>query len=124
MGIDAEHVVVRGSLVVVGTDGLGFAAVRRRLHPSPTLLEGLARSAPATLAITDLTHGSTDLRRLPLADRRRALERLAEELSIPIAPSNLRRIAPATPLVISPRPSTGRRRARGSMTATPPAATG
>jgi ATP-dependent DNA ligase len=104
VGIDTEHVVVRGSLVVVGTDGLEFAAVRRRLHPSPTLLEGLARSAPATLAITDLSaHGSTDLRRSSLADRRRALERLAEELSIPIAPSNLRRIAPATPLVITPQ---------------------
>ena len=93
-----------GSLVVVGTDGLGFAAVRRRLHPTPALVDVFARTSPATLAITDLIiSGSTDMRSMPLADRRRSLERLAGHLSIPVAPTNLRRIAPGTPLVLSPQ---------------------
>jgi ATP-dependent DNA ligase len=102
--LDADHVVVRGSLVVVGTDGLGFAAVRRRLHPTPALVDVFARTSPATLAITDLIiSGSTDMRSMPLVDRRRSLERLAGDLSIPVAPTNLRRIAPGTPLVLSPQ---------------------
>jgi ATP-dependent DNA ligase len=104
VALDAHHVVVRGSLVVVGAGGLGFAAVRRRLHPTPTLVDGFARATPATLAITDLIiRGATDMRPVPLADRRLALERLAADLSIPVAPTNLRRIAPGTPLVLSPQ---------------------
>jgi ATP-dependent DNA ligase len=102
--LDAHHVAVRGSLVVVGADGLGFAAVRRRLHPTPALVECFARTTPATLAITDLIpRESTDGRTTRLADRRRALERLAAYLSIPVAPMNLRRIAPGTPFVLSPQ---------------------
>jgi ATP-dependent DNA ligase len=104
VALDAHHVVVRGSLVVVGDDGLGFAAVRRRLHPSPALADGFARTSPATLAITDLIiRGATDMRQMRLADRRRMLERLAADLSIPVATTNLRRIAPGTPLVLSPQ---------------------
>lgn len=102
--LDAHHIVVRGSLVVAGSDGLGFAAVRRRLHPTPALVEGFALTSPATLAITDLLiHGSTDMQPTRLAERRRALEHLAAGLSIPVAPTNLRRIAPGTPFVLSPQ---------------------
>ena len=104
VALDAEHVVVRGSLVVVGADGLGFAAVRRRLHPSPALVDGFARTSPATLAITDLIiRGATDMRQMRLAERRRMLELLAADLSIPVATTNLRRIAPGTPLLLSPQ---------------------
>jgi ATP-dependent DNA ligase len=104
VGLQVEHVVVRGSLVVVGADGLGFAAVRRRLHPTPALVDGFARTSPATLAITDLIiRGGTDMRSMRLPVRRRELERLAADLSIPVAPTNLRRIAPGTPLVLSPQ---------------------
>jgi ATP-dependent DNA ligase len=102
--LDAHHIVVRGSLVVAGSDGLGFAAVRRRLHPTPALVESLALTSPATLAITDLVmQGSTDMRSRRLSERRRALEHLAAGLSIPVAPINLRRIAPGTPFVLSPQ---------------------
>lgn len=104
VALDSDHVVVRGSLVVVGADGLGFAAVRRRLHPSPTLVDRFALTSPATFAITDLiVRGETDMRPMRLADRRRTLERLAADLSIPVAPTNLRRIASGTPLVLSPQ---------------------
>ena len=104
VALDVEHVVVRGSLVVVGADGLGFAAVRRRLHPTPALVDGFARTSPATLAITDLIiRGGTDMRSMLLPDRRRELERLAADLSIPVAPTNLRRLVPGTPLVLSPQ---------------------
>ena len=83
---------------------LGFAAVRRRLHPTPALVDGFARTSPATLAITDLIiRGATDMRSMLLPDRRRELERLAADLSIPVAPTNLRRLVPGTPLVLSPQ---------------------
>ena len=102
--LDAHHIVVRGSLIVVDPGGLTFAAVRRRLHPTPALVEGFALASPATLAITDLImEGSTDMRPWELSDRRRALERLAIDLSIPAAATNLRRIAPGTPFVLSPQ---------------------
>ncbi|MGZ8579834.1 MAG: ATP-dependent DNA ligase [Actinomycetota bacterium] len=102
--LDAGEAIVKGSLVVVGPEGLDFATVRRRLHPSPSVVPGLAESAPATLVVTDvMTRGSTDLRSMPLADRRRALEGLAGQLELPLAPTNLRRIAPGEPFMVTPQ---------------------
>ena len=40
---------------------------------------------------------------MPLADRRRALEGLAGQLGLPLAPTNLRRIAPGEPFVVTPQ---------------------
>lgn len=102
--LDAGETIVRGSLVVVGPDGLDFASVRRRLLPSPSVVASLAESTPATLVVTDvMTRGSEDLRALPLPERRRALEALAGELGLPLAPTNLRRIAPGAPFVVTPQ---------------------
>lgn len=102
--LEGGEAIVRGSLVVVGPDGLDFASVRRRLLPSPSVVASLAESTPATLVVTDvMTRGSTDLRALPLAERRRALEGLAGELGLPLAPTNLRRIAPGAPFVVTPQ---------------------
>lgn len=102
--LEGGEAIVRGSLVVVGPDCLDFAAVRRRLLPSPSVVASLAESTPATLVVTDvMTRGSTDLRALKLAERRRALEGLAGELGLPLAPTNLRRIAPGAPFVVTPQ---------------------
>lgn len=97
-------VIVRGSLVVVTSDGLDFGAVRRRLHPTPTVVASLAASTPATLVVTDIVaRGSSPLRSLPLHDRRRAVERLAGEAGIAIAPTNLRRMQPGRAFALTPQ---------------------
>jgi ATP-dependent DNA ligase len=102
--LDEGEAIVKGSLVVVGPEGLDFAMVRRRLIPSSSVAADLAKSTPATLVVTDvMTRGATDLRWLPLARRRRALELLAVQLGLPLAPTNLRRLAPGEPFVVTPQ---------------------
>ncbi|MDQ3209979.1 MAG: hypothetical protein M3Q20_02195 [Actinomycetota bacterium] len=99
-----DDVIVRGSLVVVGRDGLEFAVVRQRLHPSPTRVATLAAATPATLVLTDIVvSGTVDLRASPIAVRRLHLERLANELGIRVALPNLRHILPGLPALLTPQ---------------------
>jgi ATP-dependent DNA ligase len=104
LAVGIDDATVEGSLVVNGSQGLDFASVRRRLHPSWPHVESLAVSTPATLVLTDLVmRGADDLRRRSLAERRRGIEALAEEMGAAPAPTNLRRISPGEPLVLTPQ---------------------
>lgn len=97
-------VIVRGSLIVVGRVGLEFESVRQRLHPSPARVASLATAAPATLVLTDIVgNGAADLRASPISARRRQLERLATELDIAVAPTNLRHMHPGRPVLLTPQ---------------------
>ena len=99
-----DDATVEGSLVVIGPRGLDFESVRRRLHPSLPRVEALAASSPATLVLTDVVmRGADDLRRASLAERRRALETLSAHVGAAVAPTNLRRIAPGEPIVLTPQ---------------------
>ncbi|HET9311176.1 MAG TPA: hypothetical protein VFP41_08145 [Actinomycetota bacterium] len=102
--LDVGETIVEGSLIVVDARGLAFASVRRRLHPSSARVEWLAKSSPATLALTDVVmdRGEVVTRRA-LADRRRSLEGLASEIGAPTAPANLRRIMPGEPFILTPQ---------------------
>jgi ATP-dependent DNA ligase len=101
---DIRDTIVEGSLIVTDANGLTFASVRRRLHPSSTRVEWLARSSPATLALTDVVMDRGDvIAHRPLAERRRSLEAIASEIGAPTAPANLRRIVPGQPFVLTPQ---------------------
>ncbi|MDH5312847.1 MAG: hypothetical protein OEW66_03260 [Actinomycetota bacterium] len=102
--LEIDHAIVQGSLVVVGPRGLDFASVRRRLHPSQTHSVALSETEPASLILTDLTiRGATDYRSAPLSERRQMLESLADELGVTTSPTNLRRIGPGQPFVLTPQ---------------------
>ena len=99
-----EGVVVRGSLVVVGREGIAYAVVRQRLHPSHNRVATLAAATPATLVLTDIvSSGAVDLRASPIAVRRSELERLANELDIRVALPNVRHIPPGLPALLTPQ---------------------
>jgi ATP-dependent DNA ligase len=101
-----HEVTVRGSFVVVGPRGFDYRSLRRRIHPSPARVAALQAETPSTFVMTDLVlSGSDDVRPLPLAERRLALERLAAAMGVPAAPANLRRIAPGAPAVMAPHTS-------------------
>ena len=59
--LDVRDTIVEGSLIVADANGLTFASVRRRLHPSSSRVEWLARSSPATLALTDVVMDRGDV---------------------------------------------------------------
>jgi ATP-dependent DNA ligase len=102
--LDVGEATVEGSLIVADAQGIAFASVRRRLHPSPVRVEWLSGSSPATLVLTDLVMRDGDvIRHQPLADRRRALEALAARIGAPVAATNLRRIVPGQPFVLTPQ---------------------
>lgn len=104
VAMPVQEIVVRGSLVVVGRNGLEFASVRRRLHPSPIRVALLASATPATLVLTDIVlSGAVDLRAAPIDVRRRQLERLADGLDISVALPNLRHIWPGRPTLLTPQ---------------------
>ncbi len=71
------RLVVDGELVLEGPQGLDFAALLGRLHPTPSRIARLSAEAPATLIVFDLlAAGDEDLRDRPFAERRARLERL------------------------------------------------
>jgi ATP-dependent DNA ligase len=74
--------VLDGELVILGADGREqFDMLQQRLHPADSRVRMLAEKIPATFRVFDLlASGDEDLTALPLAERRRALERLLERL--------------------------------------------
>ena len=107
--LSARHdheVIVRGSVVVVAAHGFDYRSLRRRIHPSPVRVASLQAETPSTFVLTDLVlSGPDDVRGLPLAERRRSLERVATALEVPVTPANLRRIPPGAPAVMAPHTS-------------------
>jgi len=73
----AEGFVLDGEIVVAGPDGLDFAALMMRLHPSASRVARLRAETPASYVAFDLlAAGDDDLRAAPLAARRERLEEL------------------------------------------------
>jgi ATP-dependent DNA ligase len=77
--------VLDGELVVVGAKGLDFGALQQRVHPADSRVRMLAEATPAWFVAFDiLAEGDEDLRKLPLGDRRKRLEKLLKGVKKPI----------------------------------------
>jgi ATP-dependent DNA ligase len=68
--------VIDGEIVIAGDHGLDFDALQMRLHPAASRVKKLAAETPAAFVAFDLlAGGDRDLRSLPQAERRLALEK-------------------------------------------------
>src|SRR6202047_1781748 len=80
-----QEVVLAGEIVVVAKGGLDFGALGQRIHPADSRVRMLSEATPAWFIAFDiLAAGSTDLRKLPLGERRKRLERLLKGVKQPI----------------------------------------
>jgi ATP-dependent DNA ligase len=66
--------VLDGEIVIAGPSGLEFEALLLRIHPAASRVKLLAEQSPASYVAFDLLALDGDLRALPFADRRAALE--------------------------------------------------
>ncbi|HET9782500.1 MAG TPA: ATP-dependent DNA ligase [Candidatus Dormibacteraeota bacterium] len=77
--------VLDGELVVVGANGLDFGALQQRVHPAESRVHMLSQATPAWFIAFDmLAEGDEDLRKQPLGDRRKRLEKLLKGVKSPI----------------------------------------
>jgi ATP-dependent DNA ligase len=80
-----EGCVIDGEIVIATRAGLDFDALQMRLHPAASRVDKLARETPASFVAFDLLAANgEDLRARPLAERRRALEKLLAKAAPPI----------------------------------------
>lgn len=80
-----DRCVLDGELVVPSPGGLDFDLLSQRIHPADSRVQMLAAETPASLVLFDLLAlDDLDLRPLPLAERRGALERITAELEPPL----------------------------------------
>ena len=79
--LPASKLVLDGEVIVVGANGLDFGALQQRVHPAESRVRMLSEATPAWFVAFDvLAEGATDLRKLPLGDRRKRLEKFFREL--------------------------------------------
>ena len=84
-GLREKQLVLDGEVVVVARDGLDFGALQQRIHPADSRVRMLSEATPAWFIAFDiLAEGGADLRKLPLGDRRKRLERLLKGVKQPI----------------------------------------
>jgi len=77
--------VLDGEVVIAGPDGLDFDALTQRIHPAASRIARLSEETPAAFVAFDLLAvGDRDLRGLPYAARRSALESLLEDAEPPV----------------------------------------
>jgi ATP-dependent DNA ligase len=77
--------VMDGELIVVGEKGLDFGALQQRIHPADSRVRMLSAATPAWFVAFDLlAEGDSDLRPLPLGERRKRLEKLLKGAKSPI----------------------------------------
>src|SRR5689334_14209321 len=77
--------VLDGEIVIVTEQGLDFVALQLRLHPAASRAAMLAKATPAAFVAFDaLAADGRDIRTLPQAERRAALERLLGGAARPI----------------------------------------
>jgi ATP-dependent DNA ligase len=77
--------VLDGELVVVGQNGLDFGALQQRVHPADSRVRMLSEATPAWYIAFDLlAEGDADLRKEPLGERRKRLEKLLKGVKQPI----------------------------------------
>jgi DNA ligase D-like protein (predicted ligase) len=80
-----QQVVLDGEVVVVAEKGLDFGALQQRVHPADSRVRMLSEATPAWFIAFDiLCEGGDDLRKLPLGERRKRLERLLKGVRQPI----------------------------------------
>ena len=80
-----ERCVVDGEIVIAGANGLDFEALLQRIHPAESRINMLAQTTPSSFVAFDLLAlGDVDLRPLPFADRRSALEQALAAASPPV----------------------------------------
>jgi len=81
----SPRLVLDGELVVAGANGLDFGALQQRVHPAESRVRMLAEATPAWFIAFDLlADGDEDLRKLPLGERRKRLEKLLKGVKSPI----------------------------------------
>ena len=84
-GLRESQLVLDGEIVVVAEKGLDFGALQQRIHPAESRVRMLSEATPAWFIAFDvLAEGNTDLRKLPLGERRKRLERLLKGVKQPI----------------------------------------
>ncbi len=84
-GLAQSKLVLDGELIVVGRKGLDFGALQQRIHPADSRVRMLSAATPAWYVAFDLiAEGDSDLRGLPLGERRKQLERLLKGVKSPI----------------------------------------
>jgi ATP-dependent DNA ligase len=77
--------VLDGEIVIARGEELDFEALQLRLHPAASRVQLLSREIPAGIVFFDLLcEGERDLRAVPFAERRAALERLLAGVAPPI----------------------------------------
>ncbi|HEU4889330.1 MAG TPA: ATP-dependent DNA ligase, partial [Thermoanaerobaculia bacterium] len=80
-----ERCVLDGEIVIVGASGLDFEALLLRIHPAASRVKLLAEQIPASYVAWDLLAlGDEDLREVPLAERRKRLEKVLGKVSPPM----------------------------------------
>jgi DNA ligase D-like protein (predicted ligase) len=80
-----DRLVLDGEVVVVGEHGLDFGALQQRVHPAESRVRMLSEVTPAWFIAFDLlAEGGDDLRKHPLGERRKRLERLLKGVKKPI----------------------------------------
>jgi ATP-dependent DNA ligase len=84
-GLREKQLVLDGEIVVVAKDGLDFGALQQRIHPAESRVRMLSEATPAWFIAFDiLAEGGTDLRKEPLGERRKHLEKLFRGVKQPI----------------------------------------
>jgi ATP-dependent DNA ligase len=84
-GLREKQLVLDGELVVVARNGLDFGALQQRVHPADSRVRMLSEATPAWFIAFDLlAEGVSDLRKEPLGERRKRLERLLKGVKPPI----------------------------------------
>src|SRR5260370_1427586 len=84
-GLREKQVVLDGEIVVVAKDGLDFGALQQRIHPADSRVQMLSAATPAWFIAFDiLAEGAIDLRKEPLGERRKHLEKLLKGVRQPI----------------------------------------
>jgi ATP-dependent DNA ligase len=76
--------VVDGEVVIVTAKGLDFDALQLRLHPAESRVAKLAKETPSSFVAFDLLFHHEDLRSVPQAERRAALEQLLDKVKPPV----------------------------------------
>ena len=84
-GLREQQLVLDGELVVVAQNGLDFGALQQRIHPADSRVRMLSEATPAWFIAFDLLAvGGADLRKEPLGERRKQLEKLLKRVKQPI----------------------------------------
>ncbi len=92
--VKAKRFVLDGEIVIPHDGSLSFDELLLRIHPAKSRIDKLSRESPASLIVFDLLVDAkgTSLVKLPLAERRAALEKfvaanVAKDLSIMLSPA-------------------------------------